>query len=475
MRRSLSFLIPLLLVFACMPGIVQAQTAPPAPVEPVPSDRQLAWQQLEYYAFVHFNMNTFTGAEWGEGKETPKQFDPKALDCRQWARVCKGAGMKGIILTAKHHDGFCLWPSKYTEHTVANSPWKDGKGDVLRELSDACKEYGLLFGVYLSPWDRHEPSYGDSPRYNEHFKNQLREVLTNYGEVFEVWFDGACGEGPNGKRQEYDWPAFVQVVRECQPNAVIFSDAGPDIRWVGNEAGKAAETNWSLLNRDEFAPGSPRYKELTEGHENGTHWLPAECDVSIRPGWYYRRTEDKKVKTLEELSDIYFESVGRNGSLLLNLPVDQRGLVNEYDAARLVELRGHLDELLGHNLAAGASVTASNTRGSDGAFVAGNVTDGDRNTYWATDDGTNSAWLEVDLGAPQSVRIAEIAENIALGQRVKRFHVDYEKDGAWVTVASGTTIGNKRLLRFEPMTAQKFRFVIEESKACPTVHTVALY
>ncbi|MFH1943331.1 MAG: alpha-L-fucosidase, partial [bacterium] len=261
-------------------------TSPPHPYGPIPSPCQLTWHELEYCAFIHFNMNTFTDREWGDGTEDPEQFKPTELDCRQWARVCKEAGMKGIILTAKHHDGFCLWPSKFTEHTVKNSPWREGKGDVLRELSEACREFGLKFGVYLSPWDRREPSYGDSPRYNQHFKNQLTEVLTQYGDIFEVWFDGACGEGPNGKRQVYDWPGFIDVVRKHQPGAVIFSDGGPDVRWVGNENGFANPTNWSLLRRDEVYPGYPDYHELTSGHADGTHWVPAECDVSIRPSWY---------------------------------------------------------------------------------------------------------------------------------------------------------------------------------------------
>ncbi|NIA13715.1 MAG: alpha-L-fucosidase [Nitrospiraceae bacterium] len=452
-----------------------AQPAPPVPVGPTPAPRQLAWQALEYYAFVHFNMNTFTNMEWGMGTESPEQFNPTELDCRQWARVCRDAGMKGIIITAKHHDGFCLWPSAYTDHSVEKSPWRDGKGDLLRELSDACKEFGLKFGVYLSPWDRHEPSYGDSDRYNEHFKGQLRETLTHYGDVFEVWFDGACGEGPNGKKQVYDWPGFIGVVRECQPGAVIFSDAGPDIRWVGNESGFANPTNWSLLNRDEFSPGSSRYRELTSGHENGTHWLPAECDVSIRPGWYYHPEQDDEVKSLKALLDIYFHSVGRNGSLLLNLPVDTRGLVHENDAARLMELRRFIDAAFDRNLVLGATATSDTVRGNDDAFGANAAIDGDDSTYWATDDGVTAGSVTIDLDAAATFNVIMIREPIALGQRVQSFTVEAWQDGAWKEIAQGTTVGNKRLLRLDAVTADKVRLNILQAKACPAITAFGLF
>ncbi|KKN19421.1 hypothetical protein LCGC14_0945840, partial [marine sediment metagenome] len=324
----------------CFVGISFGQIAPPAPAGPLPSERQLAWQQLEYYAFIHFNMNTFTNMEWGTGAELPKQFDPSELDAEQWVKVAKDAGMKGIIITAKHHDGFCLWPTKTTEHSVKNSPWKDGKGDLIKDLSEACKVNGLKFGVYLSPWDRNNKDYG-KPEYVNAFHEQLRELLSNYGDIFEVWFDGANGGtgyygGANEERKidnktYYEWDEATKIVRELQPEAVIFSDAGPDIRWVGNEEGYANETNWSIMRRDEIYPGWPRYKELRSGHEDGTHWLPAEADVSIRPGWYYHPAEDHQVKSLPQLLDIYYRSVGRNASLLLNLPVDNRGLVHETD------------------------------------------------------------------------------------------------------------------------------------------------
>ena len=308
---QLSLLSVTSLSLACRAPTDEAR--PPEPVPPVPSARQLAWSDLEYYAFVHFNMNTFSGAEWGTGQEDPKLFAPSALDCRQWARVARDAGMKGIILTAKHHDGFCLWPSAYTEHDVASSGWKDGQGDVLRELSDACGEFGLKFGVYLSPWDRNSKLYGDSPAYNDYYANQLREVLSNYGPVFEVWWDGACGEGPNGKRQVYDFERFTKIVRELQPNAVIFSDIGPDVRWVGNEGGFAGETCWSMLSPKGYArgEGGPPVEMLNQGVIDGTDWIPAECDVSIRPGWYYHAEQDGSVKSLEHLLELWSASVGR--------------------------------------------------------------------------------------------------------------------------------------------------------------------
>ena len=458
---------------ALIAAVPSGGAAPPAPVLPTPDARHLAWHKMEYYAFVHFNMNTFTGREWGEGYEDAKQFNPTALDCRQWARTAKAAGMKGIILTCKHHDGFCLWPSAYTEHSVMNSPFRDGKGDVVRELSDACREFGLKFGVYLSPWDRNHPQYG-SPAYNEFFKKQLTEVLTHYGPIFEVWFDGANGEGPNGRRQTYDWPGFIGVVRKYQPNAVIFSDAGPDIRWVGNESGFAGETNWSLLRRDEFYPGTPNTKDLPTGQENGTHWLPAECDVSIRPGWFYHAEEDARVKTPAQLMDIYDKSVGRNGSLLLNLPVDRRGLVHENDVAALMAFRKLREAAFARNLAAGMPATAADTRPGR-AFAAGNAVDGSAGTYWAAGDGVTDAWLAVDFGQEKTVDCAVVQEAIALGQRVEAFTIEAFTAGEWKTVFEGTTIGHKRIVRFAPIAASKVRLHIRRARACPAISNFALY
>ncbi len=471
MQLPLRYTLPLapLLLAACR------AVPPPEPVGPLPSAAQLRWHERVFYAFVHFNMNTFTDVEWGEGRESPDAFQPSALDCRQWARVCKSAGMDGIILTAKHHDGFCLWPSATTEHTVARSAWRGGQGDVLRELAEACREAGLGFGVYLSPWDRSHPAYGDSPRYNEVFKGQLREVLSGYGEVFEVWFDGACGEGPNGKRQVYDWPGFVAVVRDLQPEAVIFSDAGPDVRWVGNERGYAGETCWALLCRDELEPGTPRFAELTEGHADGTHWVPAECDVSIRPGWYYHAAEDGQVKSLRELEDIWYGSVGRNANLLLNLPVDRRGLVHEHDAARLSELGELLRATFAVDLARGAPAGATNERGGARRFAAAGAVDGDPATYWACDDDVRAASLEVELDAPAAFDRLLLREHVALGQRVRAFDVEVHEDGAWRTLARGTTIGARRILVFPPVRARRLRLNVRDARACPTLAELGLY
>jgi alpha-L-fucosidase len=381
--------------------------------------------------------------------------------------------MKGIILTAKHHDGFCLWPSRYTDHSVRNSPFRNGHGDVIEELFRACSEFGLRLGVYISPWDRHEPSYGDSPRHNEHFRNQLRELLTSYGEIFEVWFDGACGEGPNGKRQVYDWKGFVDDIRECQPHALIFSDGGPDVRWVGNENGEAGETNWSFLRRDEVYPSYPKYPELAAGHADGTHWVPAECDVSIRPGWYYRSDQDNKVKTLEQLVDIYFASVGRNANLLLNIPVDRRGLIHEADAGRLVELRHYLDTAFTKDLLRGASAKATDTRAP--RFGSENVTDGHDDTYWSASDSCRSATVEIVLRQARQINCIMLQEFIPLGQRVQAFAVEVRERSGWKEVGRGTTIGYKRLLRFPLSESTGVRVTIEASRACPILSTVGAY
>ncbi len=380
----------------------QAQVVKPTP-------QQLSWHDMKYYAFVHFNMNTFTGVEWGEGTEGAARFNPSALDCRQWVRTFKEAGMKGVIITAKHHDGFCLWPSKFTEHSVKNSPWRDGKGDVLRELADACREYGLKLGVYLSPWDRNNPLYG-TPEYNTYFKGQLEEVLTQYGDIFEVWFDGACGEGPNGKKQVYDWAGFIATVRKFQPNAVIFSDAGPDIRWVGNEQGWAGKTNWNTLNRDRYVPGTPLYLELTEGQRDGTHWVPAEVDVSTRPGWYFRRSEDNAVKSVDKLEQIYFESVGRGANLLLNIPVDDRGLVPPQEVDLLLAFKKRLDADFGKQIPADGS---------------------------------------------ELVNLIVLEEDIAKGQHISKWSIQIRGIDDGRALAEGTTVGVQRYIKIDPTPANQ--------------------
>ena len=469
--------ITILLLFLYHFGTVSAQQiTPPKPYGELPSPQQVAWQQLEYYMFIHFGPNTFTDVEWGQGDEDPQVFNPTQLDARQWARIAKAAGMKAIIITAKHHDGFCLWPSEYSTHTVRESPWKNGQGDVLRELSEACKEYGLKFGVYLSPWDMNHPAYG-TPEYNQIFANTLEEVLSSYGEVFETWFDGANGEGPNGKRQVYDWPMFHETVFKHQPNTIIFSDIGPGTRWVGNERGFAGETNWSTLNVAGFEPGSnaPSQQVLNEGDEDGEAWVPAESDVSIRPGWFYSPSTDDKVKSLNHLLRIYYGSVGRNSNLLLNVPVDRRGLIHPADSARLMELKEVLDESFETNIALSNQVTASNVRGEDARFHANNLSDGDYDTYWTTDEGVEAASFTLDLGEPMEINRVALQEYIPLGQRVKSFTVEIWDGKQFVEIDRQTTIGYKRILVFPTLKTDKVRVNILESKAVPVLSEIALY
>ncbi|PHN03293.1 alpha-L-fucosidase [Flavilitoribacter nigricans] len=476
--RSTYWLLPVLTLLACQPAI-----EPPVAIEPVPEQKQLDWQDLEFYAFVHFNMNTFTNMEWGFGDESPELFNPTELDCRQWAKVCKDAGMTGIILTAKHHDGFCLWPSEYTEHSVKNSPWKDGQGDVMRELADACEEYGLKLGVYLSPWDRNHADYG-KPEYLTYFRNQLRELLTDYGDVYEVWFDGANGGtgyygGANEERRVdkqayYDWQNTYPIIRELQPDAVIFSDAGPDVRWVGNEDGHAFRTMWSNLMRDSVYPGMPEYsRKYASGQVDGTHWVPGETNVSIRPGWYYHEYEDHKVRSLPQLVDMYYESIGRNTTWLLNFPVDKRGLIHENDVAQLEKLTEVIKADFAEELAKGNTISASNERGGD--YTAAEALDEDPKSYWAAEDGVTEASLTINFDEAVTFNRLLVQENIALGQRVKAFTLEAEMDGSWQEIASETTIGCKRILRLPETTATAVRLNITDAKACPTIANIELY
>ena len=455
---------------------VEAEVPAPAPILPVPSGRQLAWHELEFYAFVHFNMNTFTDEEWGHGTESPDTFAPTELDCHQWARVAREAGMKAIILTAKHHDGFCLWPSAVTEHDVASSAWRDGQGDVLAELAEACRAEGLKLGLYLSPWDRAEPSYGDSDAYNQHFATQLTEILTGYGPVFEVWFDGACGEGPNGKRQVYDWDLFERTVHQHQPDAVIFHGGRPDLRWIGNERGIAGETNWNPYRSAEYFVGTAeRPAELNVGHEDGDAWIPGEADVSIRPGWYYHAGQDDQVKSLEQLEEIWLGSVGRGTNLLLNLPVDRRGLVHENDAQRLMELADLVRSTFGRDLAAGAATLASNVRGGDPAFAASMVLGDEPGRFWATDDGTTTGWVELRLPQETSFDRVQVMEAIALGQRVQAFRVEAWQDDTWREIGRGTTVGRQRVLAVPPTRAERVRVVFERAKGPLCIRRIGLY
>ena len=463
----------------------QSDVAPPEAVTPVPSDNHLRWHELEQYAFICFNINTYTDKEWGYGDESPSLFIPSGFDAEQWTKTIKDAGLKGLILICKHHDGFCLWPSRYTEHSVKNSPFRDGKGDVVKEVSDACHRHGLFFGVYLSPWDRNHAQYGTS-EYITYFRNQLAELLSNYGEITEVWFDGANGgdgyyDGARevrriDNRTYYDWPNTHALVRKLAPKAVMFSDAGPDIRWCGNERGYAGETNWCTISIDTLYPGQPAINQLlNNGSEDGTSWVPAEVDVSIRPGWFYHESQDDKVRTPENLFKIYLESVGRGANLLLNMPPDRRCLIHENDVKALMEWKKMIDAAFGNNLAAKAKVTADNYRGKSKQYAAANLTDGDKDTYWATDDGIKTGSLVIDLKKPQKINYITIQEHIQLGQRIKSFNVEVWKNNAWVTAASGTTIGYKRILQLIPVETSKIRINITDAKACPIISNVAVY
>ena len=442
------------------------------PMPVVPTEQQIAYQRMELIGFIHYTVNAFTDKEWGDGTESPAIFNPSQLDARQWAQVAKAAGMQLLIITAKHHDGFCLWPSKYTDHSVKSSPWRDGEGDILAELSRECQDAGIKLGVYLSPWDRHEPVYGTN-QYNQYYLNQLEELLTNYGEISEVWMDGA--KGADAKDMEYDFEAWRALIYKLHPNALIFSDAGPDIRWIGNERGIAGETNWSTINRDTVTIGGANTAYLNTGDPDGRHWVVGECDVSIRPGWFYHAHEDDKVKTPQQLVDLYYKSVGRNGTLLLNIPPDQRGLFHENDVASLTEFRSILDETFATDLALGAKATASNERGSKPRFSASNLVDGNAVTYWTTDDGVATATVELQLSQAVSFDRISLQEPIRLGQRIIAFSVEAWLDGGWKEVAEATTIGHKRILRIEPVTTDRIQVRISESKATPALSNIGLY
>ncbi len=449
---------------------------PPAPYGALPSDAQLKWQKMETNMFIHFGPNTFTSAEWGDGTESADVFAPSDLDCRQWAATAKAAGMKGIIITAKHHDGFCLWPNPVSGHTVAQSSWRDGKGDVLKELSEACREYGLEFGVYVSPWDRNDPHYG-TDEYNDVFRRTLEDVLGRYGEVFEQWFDGACGEGPNGKVQVYDWNLFNNTVYKMQPDAVIFSDIGPGCRWVGNEYGSAGSTCWGTINVSWLSPGGNIDRGiLNSGEMNGEKWVPAETDVSIRPGWFWRESENSRLKSLGNLMKIYYESVGRNSLLLLNVPPDTRGHIYEADSLRLMAFRAALDYVLSVNYAEGAMISASDVRGDSEMFSPANLLDEDYDSYWAVDDGIMTPYVTLEFDSPRTFNRVMLQEYIPLGQRVYSFTVEaMSEDGQWTEIARETTIGYKRIVLVPQTTAVALRVNITGSLACPVLNRLALY
>jgi alpha-L-fucosidase len=463
----------------------KGRTAAPRPFGAAPSARQLRWHELEMYAFLHFSPNTFTDREWGLGDEDPNIFNPANFNADQIVSALKAGGMKGVILTAKHHDGFCLWPTRTTRHSVASSRWMNGKGDVVKALAKACRKHGLKFGVYLSPWDRNNAGYA-RPEYIQIYRAQLRELLTNYGPIFEVWHDGANGgDGFYGGAREtrridktkyYDWPETWALVRKLQPEAVIFSDAGPDVRWVGNEKGIAGDPCWSTMNPEGIYPGlAGLEKRLNSGDRNGSVWRPAECDVSIRPGWFWHEKENGKVKTPRQLLDLYFVSVGRGASFLLNVPPDRRGLLNENDVRSLQEFGELLRRMYAVNYASGATAKAGNVRGGDERFAAAKMLDADRNSYWATDDNVTAATVEFDLGREQSFNVVRLREAISLGQRVDEFAVDVWRDGGWSEFGKGTSIGAQRLLRGERVTTRRVRLRIIRATASPCLSDFGLF
>jgi len=432
------------------PRLVEAM----APRRARPSAQQLRWQRDELALFLHFGINTFTDREWGDGREDPARFDPTGLDVRQWARVAREAGFKAMILTAKHHDGFCLWPTCTTKHSVASSPWRDGKGDLVREFVEACRAEELRVGLYCSPWDRNHPAYGDSPRYRDVYAVQLTELLTDYGEIHEVWFDGANGEGPNGKRQEYDWPNTWKLVRKLQPKAVIFSDAGPDVRWIGNERGVAGETNWSTVDPT-IVPvpgmtGDEVMRTLTEGDWGGRVWRPGETDVSIRPGWFYHAKEDTRVRTADDLVDLYFTSVGRNSKLLLNVPPTPEGILHPRDVESLRGMRATLEVMFATDLAAGRRVQWRRTSARSGV-------------------------ASVQLATPVAVAVLDLRERIAEGQRVAAYTVEGRVDGVWRELSRGTTIGYRRLTRWTPVTLDAIRVTVTEAVEPPLPLEIRLF
>ena len=462
----------------------------PEPCGPVPNYKQLSVQDMETYAFIHYSLNTYTDEEWGYGNESLQLFNPSKLDARQWARTCKAAGMKGIIFTAKHHCGFCMWPSAYTEYSVKNTPWKNGEGDVVRELAEACREEGLRFAVYLSPWDRNHAEYGREA-YVEYFRNQLTELLTQYGDMFEVWFDGA--NGGNGwyggadetrqidNRTYYGWKETYALVRSLQKDICVWGDNSQiaDLRWIGNERGILGETNWALLEAGRKAERD----ELNGGLENGNQWVFGEADVSIRPGWFYHTSQDSRVKTLSQLMDIYYKSVGRNGTLLLNFPVTPDGLIHPIDSARGAAFADMVRKVFENDLASGADASADNVRGGSRKYAAAMVCDGDDETYWATDDGVTSASVVLDFGKAVTFNRIMAQEYIKLGQRVKKFSLETFVDGEWRTLndvsgteAALTTIGRKRIICLpEDVTASKLRLNILDSKACPLISRLGVF
>ena len=450
----------------------------------VPSERQLRLQQMEFYAFAHITVNTFTDKEWGDGTEPESIFNPEKLDADQWVAAVKSAGMTGLIVTAKHHDGFCLWPSAYTEHSVKNSPFRGGKGDVVKEAAEACKRGGIRFGVYLSPWDRNCPLYGQGKPYDDYFCAQLTELLTNYGDLFCVWFDGACGEGPNGKKQVYDWERYYAVVRQYQPEACI-SICGPDVRWCGNEAGVTRRSEWSVVPEGLrlTADGDEPETVLSETDADlgsrallerapALMWKPAETDVSIRPGWFWHKKENRQVKTVKELADLYLRTVGGNSTLLLNIPPDADGLFSPTDVQRLALLGETIRAAFAENLAEDAVFSATS---DDGVHTADNLRDDSCDAYFKTADGDNAVTISVKLPEMRKLHIVALKENLRFSQRIERFAVEYRCGKGWKRICEGTTVGYQKFCRFRPVTTDEIRILILDSRVCPVLSHVAVY
>eukprot|EP00249_Psilotum_nudum_P002664 c15788_g1_i1 orf=70-1614(-) len=463
------FFFFIFVVMRCVEGAVP----PPLPILPIPSASQLSWQTSGLALFFHFGMNTFTDSEWGSGQAPPTLFNPQGLNARQWIGVAKKAGFSRVILTAKHHDGFCLWPSAYTNYTVASSPWRNGRGDVVGELAQAARDEDIAFGIYLSPWDRHESSYGDTVKYNEFYLAQLGELLTKYGPIAEVWLDGAKGE--DAPYMEYLFDEWFMRIRQLQPDAVIFSDAGPDARWVGDEGGEAGSTCWSIVNRTSITIGNTDLQYLNQGDPNGVDWVPPECDVSIRPGWFWHRNEQPKSVT--SLLNLFYNSVGRNCVLLLNVPPNATGLLPREDILTLKQFSTALYSIFSVNLAENATVTADSIRGADAGspFAPDQILSPDLSTYWAPQEGQKTGYLQIDIGVPSCFNVVRIQEAISMGQRVIRYHVDIFTDGAWQRICNGTTVGYKRLHRIQTVNAQHLKLVIDEAKASPLIASFGLY
>lgn len=462
----------------------------------VPSARQLAYESMEFFCFIHFTVNTFTGKEWGDGTEPESIFNPEQLDAEQWARTAAEGGMKGLILTCKHHDGFCLWPSKYTEHSIKNSPYKNGKGDIVKEAAQACRKFGLKFGVYLSPWDRNHPSYGKGKEYDDYYVNQLTELLTGYGDIFAIWLDGACGEGANGKVQRYDWQRYYQVMRKLQPGAVI-SVSGPDVRWCGNEAGEVRDSEWSVVAKDMTNPAITAALSQQEDNEEFRNrpldstqedlgsrerlanerelaFYPAETDVSIRPGWFYHEEEDEQVRSFENLKDIYLKSVGGNTTLLLNLPPMKNGRIHDTDAANLRKLGDFIKNTFAYNLLQDAEVT-TNPLTDTGISPAEILQADDYDTVLLNEEGCRQLTIRMQWEKPQKISYLVIKEAIPLSQRVESFTIQYEKDGRMQECYRGTTIGYKKILDLQGIEARVLQIVIEDARVAPAISFVGVY